>query len=104
MVSHNDTRFNQFAVSEAGDINFYAVRGGRVERFQLEESMNAMERIAFEIIIFCVRGDDIDATDAHTLRVGMDSFQLASKLKDNIHGFRRVGFCQVVERRWRHPR
>ena len=45
----------------------------------------------------CLGGNDIDTT------VSMDLFQLASKLKNNIDGLRRVGFCQVVERkRWRH--
>ena len=61
--------------------------------------MNAMERIAPEIIILA-RCNDIDATDAHTLRVGMDLFQLASKLNDN-HGLRRGEFCQL-RKRWRH--
>ena len=46
MVSQDDPRFSQFAVSEAGDIAFYAVRGGTVERFQSEAFVNAMKRIA----------------------------------------------------------
>ena len=90
MVSQDDACFSHFAVSEAGDINFSAVR---VTRFQSERSTDAMERIAPEIIILCLGGNDIDATDAHTLRVGMDTFHLASKLKYNIHDLRRVGFC-----------
>ena len=102
MSSQDDPRLSHFAVSEAGDISFYAVRGGTVRRFQSEASMNAMKRIAPQIIIFCLGGNDIDSSDAHPLRVGMDLFQLASKLKHSIHGLRRVGFCQVVERkRWR---
>ena len=99
MVSQDDPRFSHFAVFQAGDIYFYAVRGGTVKRFQSERSVNAMKRVAPEIIIFCLGGNDIDGTDAHPLRVGMDLFQLASNLKNNIHGLRRVGFCQVVERR-----
>ena len=78
MVSQGDPRFSHFAVSEAGDINFYAVRGGAVTRFQSEMSTDAMERIAPDIIVLCLGGNDIDATDAHTLRVGMDTFHLAS--------------------------
>ena len=56
MVSQ-DARFSHFAVSEAGDVNFYAVKGGTVKRFQAERSVNAMERIASEIIIFCLGGE-----------------------------------------------
>ena len=90
-------------MSEAGDISFYAVGGGTMKRFQSEWSMNAMARIAREIIILCLWGNDIDATDAHALRFGMDLFQLASELKNNIHGLRRIGFCQAVERKtWMH--
>ena len=48
-------------------------------------------------------GNDIDATDGHPLTVGMDVFQLASKLNNNIHGLRRADFCLVVGRkRWRN--
>ena len=57
MVSQ-DPRFSHFAVSEAGDVNFYAVKGGIVKHFQAERSVNAMERIASEIIIFCLGGGE----------------------------------------------
>ena len=64
MVSQDDPRFSSFAVSEAGDINVYAVSGGTVKRFQSEVSMNAMECIAPEIIILYLGGYDIDALHA----------------------------------------
>ena len=103
MVSKNDPRFSHFAVSEACDISFYAARCGTVKRFQSEAYVNAMKRIPTQIIIVCLGGNDIDSSDAHTLGVGMDLFQLTSKLKNNIHGLGRVGFCKVMERkRWRH--
>ena len=83
MVSQDDPRFSHLAVSEAGDVIFSAVRG-TVKRFQAEGSMNAMERIVPEIV-FCLGGNDINDTDAHPLRLGMDLFQLANKLKNNFH-------------------
>ena len=73
MVSQDDSRFSHFAVSAASDISFYAVRCGTVKRFQSKASVNAIKRIAPQIIIFCLGGNDIDGSDADPLRVAMAS-------------------------------